>query len=109
MKIAIYGTSDDTIAVGVNGQITDEYDAYGHTPVTWAATLYDPASGGQMRVLALWSDCWRLAFGQVDEDHAMPGWPVTLRQHPQLSYSVMAEVEVPDGTELVDVREGDDA
>lgn len=104
MKISIYGASDDLVEVqGCEG--ADEFDTYNTnpSPVAWRGDLRAP-DGQAMRVEALYDDVWRLAFGQVDEDTPLPEWPLTLRQHPEIPYSVLAVIDAPEGTALINVQ-----
>lgn len=102
--ITIYGTSDDLVEVdGCDG--ADEFNTRGD----WQGDLIAPDDSA-MTVYARFelSGCWSLGIGQVDEDHQLPGWPVTITQAPAMNpdnpgYSALLTIEAPDGTKLVDV------
>jgi len=101
MKIRIYGASDDLIEVeGCTG--ADEFNSYEKGYAMWRGDLRAP-DGQVMRAHAVLSNdgCWSIALGQADEDRPFPAWPVTIAQHRSLLYSTVAEIEAPDGTELV--------
>lgn len=104
MRIRIYGASDNLIEVeGCEG--ADEFNTYEHGPVMWGGDLRAP-DGEQMRAHVVFDGCWSVALGQVDEDKPLPAWPVTIAQHRSLPYSVMAVIDAPEGTVLVNVWPG---
>lgn len=106
--IRIYGASDDCIEVeGCKG--ADEFNSYERASM-WHGDLRAP-NGDTMRAHALYDGCWSIALGQADEDKPFPAWPITIAQHRSLPYSTVAEIDAPDGTELVNAwpaQGGDD-
>lgn len=59
--------------------------------------------GGRMRVRAIHADgCWSFVFGQVDEDIAIPEWPI--RVAAGHGYSARLEIDVPGDMAIV-IRE----
>ena len=116
MKIRIYGASDDLVEVeGCPG--ADEFNSYESTIVMWRGDLRAP-DGSFMRVHALYDGCWSFAPGMVGEDHPFPAWPFMITPHQgfedstfKVPYTVLLEIDAPDGTELVNVwpaQGGDD-
>lgn len=101
MKIRIYGASDDLIEVeGCEG--ADEFNSYQQGLVMWHGELRAP-NGEVIKAFALYDGCWSIALGQAAEDQPFPEWPVKVRQHTSLDYSVMVEIDAPDGTALENV------
>ena len=104
MKITICGASDDLVEVTV-GDHADEFNAD-----DWTATLTAP-DGTAMQVRCWYDDngCWLVGIGQVDEEHQLPGWPVTITQAPAMNpdnpgYSALLTIDAPDGTDLTAVQ-----
>lgn len=101
MTITIYGASDDLVEVaGCDG--ADEFSSD-----DWSAGLFAPDGSG-MRVYCRYEShgCWSAGVAQVDEEHPLPGWPVTITQAPAMNpdnpgYSALLTVDAPDGTSLV--------
>lgn len=107
MKIRIYGASDDLIEVeGCPGG--DEFNSYqlgadgAPGALMWRGDFRAP-SGNIMRAYAVLDGCWSIALGQADDELHFPSWPVTITQHPDTTYSTMAEIDAPDGTVLENV------
>jgi len=102
MTITIYGASDDLVEVsGCEG--ADKFNIYSQT---WTGDLAAP-DGSQMRVYVRYEDngCWSAGVSQVDEDHPLGGWAVTITQAAALNpdnpgYSALLTVDAPDGTRL---------
>jgi hypothetical protein len=108
MKIRIYGASDDLIEVE-GCENADEFNSYEKGPAVWRGDLRAP-NGEVMRAHAVFDGCWSVALGQADEE-PMPTWPISIQQHRSITYSVMAEIDAPDGTVLENVwptRDEDD-
>jgi len=104
MQTAVfYGASDDLIEVeGVKG--ADEFGAY----VGGAAGIHATFNvGGKLRVHAIYDGCWCFAVGQVDEDIALPDWPLRIGMQPGTPYSTRLEIKVPDDVKIFREREGD--
>lgn len=102
--ITIYGASDDLVEVegceGADEFCTDD----------WQGELVAP-DGSQMRVYARYelSGCWSVGAAQVDEEHQLPGWPVTITQAAAMNpdnpgYSALLSVDAPEGTTLANVK-----
>ncbi len=53
--------------------------------------------GGKMRIHAIYDGCWSFAVGQVDEDIALPDWPIRIRSE---GYSAIVEIDVPDDVKV---------
>lgn len=101
MSITFYGASDDLVEVeGCPG--ADEFNVYGPAIMCWRGDLVAP-DGSTMRISALYESCWSFAVGQADEDHPLPEWPVRIAQSPEVRYSVLLEVDAPDGTTLTNI------
>lgn len=100
--IRINGASDDLVEVaGCKG--ADEFTYPSQGP--WRGDLIAP-DGGQLRLHVFLSDgCWQVAVGQVDENVALPDWPLSFRQ--ESSYAVELAVEAPDGTRLTNTGPGE--
>lgn len=98
--ITIYGASDDLVEVaGCEG--SDEFSSD-----DWMADVIAP-DGSRMRVYARYevTGCWSVGVSQADEEHPLPGWPVSLTQQPAMhpdrpGYSPLLAIAVPDGTRL---------
>lgn len=98
--IKIYGASDDLVEVaGCEG--ADEFNVYGSSRLGWGADLATAAEA--LRVYAIYDGCWSFAIGQADESVSLPSWPVRITQHPDVRYSVLLEIDAPDGTRLTNV------
>lgn len=99
--IKIYGASDDLVEVeGCKG--ADEFNSYERGPLMWRGELLGP-TGNPMRIHAIFEGCWSFAVGQCDEELPMPDWPIRITQHDDPRYSVLLEIDAPEGTELVNV------
>lgn len=101
MMITVYGASDDLVEVAGCAN-ADEFNTRGD----WSAVLIAP-DGGRMRVYARYElgGCWSVGVGQVDEDHQLPAWPVTITQAPAMNpdnpgYSALLTIDAPEGTQL---------
>lgn len=106
MTIKFTGGSDDIIEVeGCEG--ADEFTSYEDGPVMWHGDLVAPGGTDVMRVTALFdfkqSGCWSFAVGQALEEVPLPDWPIQIRQHPEVEYSVLLEVDAPAGTRLTNI------
>jgi hypothetical protein len=103
--ITIYGYSDDLVEVeGCAG--ADEFNTD-----NWLGELAPPGEGEQLRVHCWYdtSGCWQVGVGQVDEDMSLPDWPLRIRQGTdkhEAAYTVVLEIDAPEGTRLVNVQEG---
>lgn len=113
MKIRIYGASDDLIEVE-GCKNADEFNSYqpsyGPGAIMWRGDLRAP-DGTTVRAYAVLDGCWSIALGQADEAQPFPAWPITIAQHRSIPYSTVAEIDTPDGTELINVwptQGGDD-
>lgn len=102
--ITIYGASDDLVEVaGCDG--ADEFNTD-----DWFSDLIAP-DDSRMRVHCRFeiNGCWSVGVGQVDEDHQLPGWPVTITQAPAMNpdnpgYSALLTIDAPEGTHLENVK-----
>jgi hypothetical protein len=105
--ITIYGASDDLVEVaGCEG--ADEFNSD-----SWTADLIAP-DGARMRVHAEYGvgddgSCWMIGVSQFDEEHQLPGWPVTITQAPAMNpdnpgHSGLLSIDAPEGTRLEDPR-----
>ena len=106
--ITIYGASDDLVEVA-GCPNADEFNSD-----DWHGDLCSPGSG-TMRVYARYEPdgVWSVGVSQVDEDHQLPGWPVTITQQPAMNpdnhgYSALLTIEAPDGTYLTGLDEDDE-
>lgn len=104
--VKIYGWSDDLIEVeGCEGG--DEFSSYQRGPIMWRGDLIAPGGREAMKIRAIFDDdgdcCWSFAIGQAIEGIACPSWPVRITQHPDSENSVLLEIDVPDGTKLLNV------
>lgn len=98
--IKISGGSDDLVEVeGCEG--ADEFNVYGPGELVWRADLTTAAEA--LRVYAIYDGNWSFAVGQADEDLPLPSWPVRITQHPDIAYSVLLEIDAPDGARLTNV------
>jgi len=101
--ITIYGASDDLVEVaGCEG--ADEFSSD-----RWSADLIAP-DGSEMTVHCWYGlgGCWQAGAGQVDEDHQLPAWPVTITQAPAMNpdnpgYSALLTIDAPEGTRLANI------
>lgn len=101
MIIKISGASDDLVEVeGCKGADEFSYPAKG----PWRGDLISP-DGGQVRVHVMYDGCWHVAVGQVDEDVALPAWPMSF--HQASSYATELRVEAPEGTRITNTGEAD--
>lgn len=110
MKIGIYGASDDGVVLEIDGKTVEEYDTYEPGPVMWRAELHAP-DGATMRVQALFTDSWSIAVGPAGEEALLPAWPVVIVPATDECRSAMAEIQAPDGTEIISIwplNDGDD-
>lgn len=93
-----YGASDDLIEVeGVKGG--DEFSASAGDGLVQAKFNL----GGKMRVYAIYDGCWMFAVGQVDEEIALPDWPVRTTQKlkgKKCGYTTLMEIDVPDDVKI---------
>jgi len=89
-----YGSSDDLIEIGgVKG--ADEFNIIEDGPHIATFNL-----GGKMRVHAIYDGCWSFAVGQVDEEIALPNWPIRIKQSEENDYSTSLEIDVPDDVKV---------
>lgn len=103
--ITIYGASDDLVEVaGCEG--ADEFNSD-----DWFGDLIAPG-GTMMRVGARYeiNGCWSLSVSQANDEHQLPGWPVTITQAPAMNpdnpgYSALLTIDAPAGTRLVNVKD----
>lgn len=94
--VTVYGASDDLVEIdGCEG--ADEFSHLSSTP--WVGDLTAP-NGESMRISVHYDGCWHTAVGQAGEDTPFPTWPVTITQHPNVPYSTLTTIEVPEGTTL---------
>lgn len=108
MTITIYGASDDLVEVdGCEGADEFYVQAVPDFKVCWYGDLVAPGADEQMRVSAFIGDdgCWHIAIGQPLESVPIPSWPVVFRQgtHIETEYSVVLDIEAPEGTRLTNV------
>jgi hypothetical protein len=102
--ITIYGYSDDLVEVsGCKG--ADEFNTN-----NFEADLAPAGEGGQMTVYCRYerSGCWSVGIGLVDEDVPFPNWALSIRQgrrEDEAVYTAVLEIDAPEGTRLVNVRE----
>jgi hypothetical protein len=95
-----YGASDDLIEVeGVKG--ADEFSAMTHTDGGVAGVFN---LGGKLRIRAIYDGCWSFSVGQVDEDIAIPDWPIRVEQHPTTPYSACLIIECPDDVKVFEEK-----
>lgn len=102
-EIRFYGASDDLIEVeGCEG--ADEFNTTERGPMVWCGDLIAPG-GDAMRIHALYDNrgCWSFSIGQADKSIPFPEWPVRVRQHTNVDYSVLLTVDAPEGTRLTSV------
>lgn len=106
--VTIYGASDDLVEVA-GCPNADEFNVRGD----WHGDLCHET--GTMRVYARYETdgVWSVGVSQVDEEHQLPGWPVTITQAPAMNpdnpgYSALLTIEAPDGTYLTGLDEDDE-
>lgn len=112
-EIRIHGASDDVIVVeGCDG--ADEFNVYGDgkSPLMWRGDLIAPG-GDALQIHAICNDngCWSLAIGQPHDSSPLPEWPLRIRQHTNIDYSVLLIIDAPEGTRLDNIwptQGGDD-
>ncbi len=95
-KILISGSSDDLVEIeGVEG--ADEFSL--GTGDGWTGILEAP-NGETALVYVDYrpGGTWTVALGQFEEDYKLPAWPQSFVADG--GYSVVATVEVPDGTTI---------
>lgn len=103
--IRIYGASDDLVEIsgceGADEFCTDRF----------VANIVGPGAAEQIHV-HVWYDedgTWQISIGQVDEDVKLPAWPLKFSQGVKgetAAYSVVLEIDAPEGTRLDVLRGG---
>ena len=117
--ITIYGANDDLVEVeGCIG--ADEFNVYGEGKLMWRGDFVAPDET-KIRVHAVYDGCWHFAIGQVDEDIPIPAWPLSFAQGgltpdalagkapPYPRYSVVLQIDAPEGTRIRNVWPARDA
>ena len=108
MIITIYGASDDLVEVyGCEGE--DEFPVSPRSrEIVWAGDLLAPDGESLPVVAAFFGHGWHVGAGVAGEESSVPGWAVKIRrpdpERGEPSYSIVLEVDAPEGTRLVNVR-----
>lgn len=110
-EIRLSGGSDDLIEYSIitaEGTVEEEEGWLGKGP--WQVMLRDEASGGELIATAEYSDggVWWLGVRQTDDEHPIPDWPISIRQHPETPYSAELVMVCPDGTEFTPLQGDND-
>ena len=103
MKVWFSGASDDAVEVdNEGGWLREEYACYDEQ---WTAVLTDPDTGIGLVVSGEYvrDGVWRFGVNQVNEEMALPSWPITIDQAPDAPYSVRLTVDAPEAAKLIDI------
>lgn len=100
-EMTVSGASDDLIHVqGVEG--ADEFNKVsGH----WVGLVEAPNGESAYLYVDYRTNvgCWTAALGLVEEDSALPEWPVRVEASEVCAYSTLTTFTVPDGTRITEV------
>ena len=97
--VTISGASDDLVEIeGIDG--ADEF--YADSKDHWEGILEAPDGEAAIVYVDFQKNgTWTVALGQYEEDHALPSWP---QSYASEGYTVIATIEVPEGTTIRERR-----
>lgn len=114
MKIlTMYGASDDLIEAAGIGDC-DAFSADGDPSAEVQGRFQVLSSEGQLEIFALYPNtgCWSFAVSQIEDDVALPDWPIRVSQYNKgftkggFRYSTLLEINCPDDARLIRIPQG---
>lgn len=88
------GASDDLVHVDGGPKKYDEINTY---------SAVNFVVGGALMVKVYYDEngTWGVGLSQWEEGTPIPDWPMRFTQHPDIDYSILFEVDVPDDVSVV--------
>jgi len=99
--LTVYGASDDLVEIsGIKG--ADEFNCNG----SWVGVIEAPDGDTALLYVDYRNNgCWTVTVGRFEEDYKLPTWAVVISSKDELCrYSTYAEIIVPDGTTVKELR-----